>query len=289
MVQDKTIYTIEARSNVYLESMAEYLGLDNKEIYDTIESMHADLLIELAKIKVNYHDLKNALTPQKEKREIAFVFDSEKTESNVYGARILDKIIPLLDKKTCNSILAGDLIGDYNYSAAIRNAFFMFINQEKEINYISHDLFFIVYLNNLSDLAVTTIRQGLKNYSPYVGYFDLTFSSPIKHVLSSILVRAFVKNRNQIIVPDEITGKHNPTMFDFEKHGFQCYSIESLCYDIFLSYKIERPAEQSEEDIRFSLNAVSVMVLTLSDFDLVIEEAKMQYLMTEKKDNFERA
>lgn len=86
MVKDKTIYTIEARSNVYLESMAEYLGLDNKEIYDTIESMHADLLIELAKIKVNYHDLKNALTPQKEKREIAFVFDSEK-QSRMYMVR----------------------------------------------------------------------------------------------------------------------------------------------------------------------------------------------------------
>ncbi|MDB5091013.1 MAG: hypothetical protein JWR09_5007 [Mucilaginibacter sp.] len=289
MQENKIIFTIEARDNVYLESMAGHLKLDNDDIYNAIEYMHAGLLKELKKVNIDYFELKNALTPQKQKREIAFVFDSEKTGSTIYGAKILNKIIPLLDKQTCNSVLVGDLIGDSKYSTIIRKAFFEFIEQEKDISYISHDLFFIVYLNNLSDLAFQSIREGLKNYAPYVGYFDLTFSSVFKHFLSSILVRGFVKNKNQIIAPDEETGKYNPTMFNFEKYGFQCNAIESLYYDIFLSYKIERPISLSEEDIRFSLNAVSTTVLTLSDFKLVIEEPKLQYLMTEKKDNFERA
>jgi hypothetical protein len=289
MDEVKEIFTIEARDNFYLESMTEYLKLDSKDVYDTIEYMHGKLLSEFKKVSLNYQELKNALTPQKEKREIAFVFDSKKTESNIYGAKILDSIIPFLDKKTCNSILVGDLLGDSKHSVTIKKAFFKFIEQDKEINYISHDLFFIVYLNNLSDSALTTIIQGLKNYTPYVGYFDLTFASPFKHFLSSTLIRGFVKNKNQIIAPDTETGKYNPTMFDFEKHGFQCNAIESLYYDIFLSYKIERPVHTSEEDIRFSLNAVSTTVLTLSDFNLVIEESKLQYLITKKKDNFERA
>jgi len=289
MHENKVIFTIEARDNIYLESMAKYLKLDNDDIYNSIEYMHAELLKELKKVKVDYLELKNALTPQKQKREIAFVFDSEKTGSNIYGAEILNKVLPLLDKRTCNSVLVGDLIGDSKYSTTIRKAFFKFIEREKDINYINHDLFFIVYLNNLSDSAFTSIREYLKNYAPYVGYFDLTFSNVFKHFLSSILVRGFIKNKNQIIAPSEETGKYNPTMFNFEKYGFQCNAVETLYYDIFLSYKIERPINLSEEDVRFSLNAVSTTVLSLSDFKLLIEEPKLQYLMTEKKDNIKMA
>ena len=99
MQENKIIFTIEARDNVYLESMAEHLKLDNDDIYNAIEYMHAELLKELKKVKVDYLKLKNALTPQKQKREIAFVFDSEKTGSNIYGAEILNQVLPLLDKQ----------------------------------------------------------------------------------------------------------------------------------------------------------------------------------------------
>lgn len=110
-----------------------------------------------------------------------------------------------------------------------------------------------------------------------------------KHYLSTILIRNFIKDRHQIIAQDEDTGYHNPTWYPFEEYGFKCKAINSIYYGIFLSYKIERPASLSEEDIRFSLNAVSRAVFKLVEFKLVIEEPKLQYLLTKKKDNLERA
>ncbi|WP_144043696.1 hypothetical protein [Sphingobacterium cellulitidis] len=285
----RTIYTIDARENVYLESMAEAMKLDNETVHDVIGSMFEELLNELKKVKINYSDLKNCLTPQKKKREIAFVFDSVKTESDMYGARIITKLFSIFDKKSCNSVLVGDLIGSRNAENVIRDAFFHFLVKEKEVNYLSNDLFFIVYINNLSDFAFNNIRQTLVDYKPYIGYLDLTYSNPFKHYLSTILIRNFIKDRDQVITPDEDTGYHNPTWYSFEDHGFKCKAINSLYYGLFLSYKIERPAMLTEEDIRFSLNAVSSAVFRLSDFNLVIEEPKLQYLVSNKRDNLERA
>ncbi|MGB4398893.1 MAG: hypothetical protein WBJ10_05950 [Daejeonella sp.] len=69
----RTIYTIDARDNIYLESMAEAMKLDHETVYDVIGNMFDELLNELKKVKINYPDLKNCLTPQKQKREIAFL------------------------------------------------------------------------------------------------------------------------------------------------------------------------------------------------------------------------
>ena len=289
MNSNKTIYTIDARDNIYLESMAEATKLDDETVYDVIDYMFGEFLTEVKKVKVNYSDLKNCLTPQKQKKEIAFVFDSMKTESDLYGVKIISKLLSLFDKKTCNSILVGDLIGPPDADNILKQVFFRFLVQEKEINYIANDLFFIVYINNLSDLAFNNIRKGLGDYAPYVGYFDLTFSNIFKHFLSTILICSFIKDRNHIITHDEDTGYYNPTWYPFEEYGFKCKAVNSLYYGIFLSYKIERPASLSEEDIRFSLNAVSRATFKLSDFKLVIEESKLQYLVTNKKDNLERA
>lgn len=289
MEPNKTIYTIDARDNIYLESMAKATKLDDETLYDVIQQMFTEFMVEAKKVKINYSDLKNCLTPQKQKLEIAFVFDSLKTGSNVYGVKIMSKLLSLLDKKTCNSILIGDFISPPQGVHLLKNAFFQFLEQEKEINYISNDQFFIVYINNLSDLAFQTIRNGLSDYLPYIGYFDLTFSNPFKHYLSTILIRNFIKDRDQVIVQDEDTGYHNPTWYPLEESGFKCKAVNSIYYGVFLSYKIERPASLSEEDIRFSLNAISRAVFKLSDFKLVIEEPKLQYLVTNKKDNLERA
>jgi len=251
--------------------------------------MFDDLFKELKKVNINYPDLKNCLTPQKQKREIAFVFDSVKTNSNVYGAQIVGKLLSVFDKKSCNSVLIGDLIGPQNAQNVIKKAFLHNLVQEKEIDYISNDLFFLVYINNLSELVFNTVRKKLIDYQPYIGYLDLSYSNPLKHYLSTILIRHFIKDRDQIITADEDTGFHNPTSYPFEDYGFKCKTISSLYYDIFLSYKIERPTALTEEDIRFSLNAISKAVFRLSDFDLVIEEPKLHYLVSNKKDNLERA
>lgn len=91
--------------------MAEAAKLDDETVFDVMEYMFEEFLVEIRKVKVNYSDLKNCLTPQKQKLDLAFVFDSLKTESDIYGVKIMSKLLSLFDKKICNSILVGDFLG----------------------------------------------------------------------------------------------------------------------------------------------------------------------------------
>ncbi|WP_316740642.1 hypothetical protein [Pedobacter antarcticus] len=289
-MNNNTIFTIEARNNVFLESMAKSMQLDNDTIYDTIGEMFDELQTELKEVKINYSDLKNCLTPQKKKREIAFIFDSMLCESMMYGLEIITQLLQIFDKKSTNSVLVGDYIGKYESQHILRKAFFDHLVTDKFVNYVSSEQFYIVYINNLSEANFEAIKASMADYIPYVGYFDMTFSSPLKAYIASLLIRFFIKDRNTIITGDEDTGYHNPHFYPFEDYGYKSKSIKSICYDIFLSYKIERAnIKGGEEDLRFSLNAISKSPLDLSDFRLVIEDPKLQYLYTIKKDNIERA
>jgi hypothetical protein len=182
----------------------------------------------LDKKKIPYDSLKNALIPQNDRKEIAFVFDSKKFESGWYGYEVFEMLIPLLDRKAIASILCGDYIGEERNSAFLRSLFFDHILSHDSIDYIHHGLFYIVYINNLSDRQFDIIHTGLKSSRGYVGYFDLTFSSPIKTVLSTMLIRAFLKAKSNILNPTEASVDENITSFPFEKNGYYVKGIEDL-------------------------------------------------------------
>ncbi|MDR6942929.1 hypothetical protein [Mucilaginibacter pocheonensis] len=147
----------------------------------------------------------------------------------------------------------------------------------------------IQYINNLSEFVFDGIRTNLIDYPPYVGFFDLTFSSSFKNYISTILVRGFIINKNEIIVPNEVTGMYNPTWYPFEEYGFKCKSVSTEHFGLFLSYKIERPASLSGDDVRFSLNAISTTIVKLSDFKIIIDESKFNYLLKNKNHSLGRA
>jgi hypothetical protein len=71
--------------------------------------------------------------------------------------------------------------------------------------------------------------------------------------------------------------------YPFEDFDYRVVSFQTWCVDLFLSYKIERPVFPGfEVDTEMSLNAVSNSVLPIDDFTVEIEEAKLNYLKSEK-------
>lgn len=192
-------------------------------------------------------------------------------------------LIPLLDKKTANSILIGDYIGEPRNSAFLKELLFTYLVAHREIKYVHHGLFFIVYLNNLSEKNFQDIDEGLKKLSAYNGYFDLTYASPIKTVLSTILVRAFLKSKTTIINPTEADEDVNMTSYPFEKFGYRVIGIDDLTYGVYLSYKIEREVFPGyEADQLFSLNALTDEVKDLSELTPALDERKLEYLLQKK-------
>ena len=103
---DKTIFTLEARGNAFLEVMTESMALSDEVIHDEIDALFNNCQLALKQQGINYEDLKNCLIPRKDRQEIAFVFDSMQTGSDMYGYHILSRLFTLFDPKSTNSILA---------------------------------------------------------------------------------------------------------------------------------------------------------------------------------------
>jgi len=285
-----TIYTLDARDNITLDVISSAFGIDKKEMHAVINEDFNHCLTMLKDLGVNYSNLKNALIPAGNKKEIVFVFENTKTGSASYGDQIMEKIISQFDKKGSHSILLGDYIDRGNFGQALRQEFFDHIQTKKNIRYHSSDQFYMVYINNLAEGTVIAFDQQLSSYNAYSGYLDLTYSSWLKTYLSTILIKAYVKSQNIIIAANEFSGKEIPYSFPFKKYGFRTIGIQSRHYGLFLSYKIERKVfKKVEEDVAFSISAISTDMLDLPTFEIIIEELKLQYLREKKTDNLQRA
>ncbi|HWY37546.1 MAG TPA: hypothetical protein VNY73_03235 [Bacteroidia bacterium] len=290
----ETIFTLDARDNIYLDVAKDYFKLDENTLYNEINGLLKDLIITLSSKKIKYQDLKTALIPSNGRNEIAFVFDTLQIESSWYGLPVFKAFFPLLDKQSSNSVLVGDYIGDDKITAKLRSAFFENIKSDRKINYQHHSQYYIVYINNLSDKMLETINNGLKSFNPYIGYFDLTYSSFIKTYLSTILVRLFLKHKTIILQEHEDDFGNdkdsNISGYPFEDYGYTCRSVQSTHYSLFLSYKIERQVFKGfESDTTFSINAITKNVFDITDFNLLVEEKKFAHLLKAKAESLERA
>ncbi|GAB0119073.1 hypothetical protein Acid7E03_31450 [Acidisoma sp. 7E03] len=154
--------------------------------------------------------------------------------------------------------------------------------------------FFIVYINNLTDAMVERFDRSLQNYEAYVGLAEMTYISRFKIYLSTMLVNSFVKHGKIILQghePDrDNTEDINMIGYPFEENGFKCRSLSDDLMGVLLSYKIERPVFSGfESDTHFALNAVSMAPLPLDDFEIQVDDAKLEYLKTMKAGSMSRA
>lgn len=275
-----------------LEVLKDY-GLSDEQLFDEITNAFSNLKRILSSKQIEYNNLKNVLIPNPERNEAVFVFDTTKIDSSWYGNEVFKQIIPIFDKRSKHSVLCGDYVGENRFQERLYEIFSTAINSVRNYNYIHSSQFFMVYVNNLSNNMLVNFNENLFKYEPYVGYINLNNSSAIKRYLSYILSHTFIKYQNKIIMTHEDDRDNDENIniigYPFEENGYICKSLQSL-YDIFLSYKIEREVyEEFESDTLFSINAVTPNVLSVSDFDVFIEESKLNYLVENKGGKLKKA
>ena len=71
----------------------------------------------------------------------------------------------------------------------------------RDVVYRHGDLFYIVFVNNLTDAMVQALHEGLHEFLPYAGLVDVTYSSPFKSYISAILANCYIQHQNTIIGP----------------------------------------------------------------------------------------
>lgn len=288
------IHTLNARGNVMLEVIRDHFNVKPDRMLFEIQAMRQQVVSALKLKGVDYDDLRAALVPDREKLEIALIFDTMKIERSWYGYEVFKHIIPLLDPRTKNSILSGDYIGENGQQDILFNAFREAVFPVRPVDYQHSSQFYVVYINNLTEAAFEKLVEGLLEFDAFVGFADTTYQSFFKTLLSLRLVNLCVKNGRKIIQghEDDRDDADNINMsgYPFEENGYECVSIRSDLEGVLLSYKIESPVfDGFESDTEFSINSVNSRIGRIDEFEVKIEDAKLEYLKTVKSGSLEHA
>ena len=253
-----TIFTLDARDNGMLEVMRDYFELDSDIVHREIHAMHVETQRVLAKKGVPYAELKPALVPATNRNEAGFIFDSRETGSVWYGYEVAKTMLPLLDRRTTQSVLCGDLLG--KNQEVIFEVLNEFMVLARSFEFIHGTLLYCVYLNNLSDAALQRLHKHLVAWPAYLGYIPATFQTRAKTYLSTTLAHSFLKYRDVVVMghEDDCSNDENVNMtgYPYEDFGYQVRSLQSCYFGLFLGFKIERVVYRGlEVDTEMSLNA----------------------------------
>lgn len=275
-----------------LEVIRDEFGLSPEQMRREIAVLQADLLSILRSKSIDYTLLRSALTPSIDRHEAAFLFDSQAFDSNLYGRETFNYLLPLLDPRSTQSILHGDLIGRDQH--LIFEILQESVTWARPFTFRHSTLIYCVYVNSLTEPQLERIRTGLRSCPAYLGYVNTTFDSRAKFFLSTTLSSFIVKKGRTLIIGHEDDRSNdenvNITFYPLEDFGHKLVSLQDQYFSIFLAYKIERPAfNHFEADTELSLNAISDEVVLFEGFDVVLEEAKYQYLLDAKHGKLRQA
>lgn len=289
----KTIFTLNARGNVFLDVMRDSFQVKSSRMFDLIQGMFAETKGILLQKKIDYARLKTALVPSTDRREIALIFNTERIDEPWYGGQIFKRVIPLFSKDSNHCVLHGDYIGEPENRRQLYEAFADVAQTVRDVTFRYPEQFFIVYINNLSDAMFDAFRTGLETYEPYVGYADTTLESKFNVFSSMMLGNAFLKHRDIVIMghEDDRSNKEdvNVVGYPFEENGFTVRSLQSMYYMHFLEYKIQRPVfAEYESDSEFCINAIHPRPMPLDRMNIRLDPAKHCYLTREKADSLKR-
>jgi len=288
------IFTLEARTNVFLEAMRDHLSLSGGAVFRVIEESFSDLRGLLAQKGIDYSNLKRALVPDPKREEWGFLFDWALSLDPAYGREAMHALLPLLGDQSTHSVLCGDWLFKERFSkvaAALPRAH---IPPSLSSKSDGGDTVFIIYLNNLKPASARRITDGLSRSSAnYLGAVNLTYSSALKTILARSLVRVFIKHRRLVVqgVEDDRPTNDDTSLlsYEFYRFGLQNRNVPGWLYGIFLSYKIESPPLPGERDAEFALNALCDHPVSLSECRIELEERKLEYLREQKKGSLRRA
>lgn len=290
----KSLHTLNARDHAMLEVVRDYFNLGSKQMFNMIQEMRYSVEEALGKKGIKYDNLRSALVPAKNRREIALVFDTTAIDADWYGFEVMKRVIPLFDRKSNHSVLAGDYTGPSGCEEQLAEVFRQAVELRRDVHFQHPTQFFIVYINNLTKHMVQCFDNSLSQYHGYAGIADMTYSSEFKFHLSTILVNSFIKHGEIILQghePDrDDEDDVNMRGYPFEENGYVCRSISDDLMGVLLSYKIERPVYPGfEVDTEFALNAVVDASMSIHEFEIEVEEKKLEYIMKQKLGSIKRA
>lgn len=286
-----SIHTVEARDNAMLDVIFEHPEGRGEEIRGEIVMALGTAIGQLGDRGVHYANLRTALTPQVDKKELALLFDSA-VMSGWYGGDAAEAVLPHLDRKSNHSILTGDIIfKDLDLLLTVLNAEGVFW-RETSIS-VSQQIY-VVYVTNLSDGGFNRLVEGVRSCHGAIGYVDCTYAGVTKTILSTCIGTRYVKVGSSFVnshpFDADEDANENAAGWPFAEHGYSYCSIADLYFDLFLRYKVESVFPGSAfNDGHFSLAAVTGIWADPRTLPVSVDDGKRKYLEDQKGGSLAKA
>jgi len=277
------LHTLDARDNALIEWI--FAGFAKGDVVAFQEAMQ----LEAAKIRVllreggiNYDDLKSALIPTREGRQVVFVYDWLDHPSFNYAIAFADVYLPLLRDNLRTSVSQGDLLAD---DLPVRLMDCALVRPREET--VEWRTQFAVYFSNLKSNDIDALHRELSSDPRYRGYIDVTEPGPIRDYLARCLPSMWVLNGRKVILThggdEPFVGKEDPVGFHFAANGYDVVSLIDSYFYGFLSYKIESDvAVRAEADRFLTLAAHLGAIVDVEKVPIVVPPAKLEsYLLVD--------
>ncbi len=193
----------------------------------------------------------------------------------------------MLDQKSNNAVLVGDLIGGRDgLSAALHDI-------GRIVGRMPPSTIYVIYLNNLTESQSESISRSLVKHPAFIGSVNATRHSAFKDAASECLVHAYLKVGRKMICksPDVVSAISSSNMpgLTLDAFGFTSVAVPDIPGMMFLDYKIERrPKLDDRMDRNYSYLAILPREEPIESLQVHIDDAKHDYLRREKIGSLER-
>ncbi len=277
-----TIHLVNAYTNVSVQATVTQFGMEPAEVHAMLRTAHYQLVEKLRAKGVSYADLRPALTPRSDRREVAFIFNSRAISSGDYGYEISKAWIPALmsDGPEKTTIRHGDIIG--LPTPAIWQLLEESLVGPDDFPRQSAEFYYVVYMTNLSRTQLASLDASLRGASPaYLGHVDCSAWTPLKTSLP--LPQIGLRIGSKLLTDTDDGGTPNQVGYPFEDFGFEVVGVDDILFPIFLESRIDMGVpEWSETDGVINLNALAPLGEPLTALTLQIDERRFEYLTNEE-------
>lgn len=288
-LQEFTIHSLNNYSNIAFTSLISRYDLQPDQVQAMLRHDHRLLKAQLKAASIDYGRLSNALVPRAGRHEVAFVFDSTRSERASYGYDFAQSWVPVLRQhgpdKT--ALRVGDVAGlpdRYLWQEFARR-----LVGPSSWPQLPASCYFVVYMTNLSAAQRSNIAAALLDASGgYLGYVDCSTWTPLKAGL--YLPQVGLRLHDDIICEMDLDGDVNLIGYPYEANGFRVIGIDEALYGPFLMHRLDNGIpEWADVDSSVALSLLGGNLQPATATRVVIDESRITYLNREHHNSLRAA
>lgn len=279
-------HALNARDASYLHWIFSASDGDPAKFRDALQADGQFMRDQLLTRKVKYGELKSALVPSSDGKQIAFIYDWLEHPAFNYAVAFMELILPHLRDTLRTSVLSGDLLDFVEVDAPVveleRSLVRPSAGSTERTEWRTQ---YCVYFSNLRPQDVDVLHEALSVDPRYGGYLDVTFGGAVRDYLAATLAPKWIIFERKVILThgadEPWVSDEDPVGFDLPQKGYEVVSVIDSMQAGYLSYKIESlRARQSDEDRILTLAAVTGELVDVDGVEVYVDPRKVdQYLL----------